>query len=178
MLFTLSASAAEYKGVSYSIEPIVGYDFQRKDNPTRTKMVLSYGVRVIAGYKILSGEGEYTIGNSDELFSDTNTRIEEKTEKIRLGLRSTYTIGDLLDWYLRGGAEAQKKHTKTTLAGVLTENDSPSKVYPYVGSGVTIHVATQFALNASVLATIKDLNDMKKNEYSTSLGVQLNFNAK
>lgn len=176
--WSLTTQAADYKGISYSIEPIIGYDFQRKDNPTRSKMVFTYGARVIAGYKILSAEGEYTTGKSDELFSDTGTRIEEKVEKIRVGLRSTYEMGSFLDWYLRGGAEAQKKHTTLTLASVVTESDSPSKIYPYIGTGVSLNLASQFALNASVTATLKDLNDMKQNEYSTTLGVRINFNAR
>lgn len=168
-----TANAADYKGITYSIEPIIGYELQRKEAPTRKKLVLTYGARVIAGYKILSGEGEYTQGRSDEFFSDINTRIEEKTEKFRAGLRSSYTLGTMLDWHLRGGAEAQKTHTKSTLNGAVTETDSPSKVYPYVGTGVAVHLGTHLSLNAGILATLKDLNDFKQTEYSTTLGVSI-----
>jgi hypothetical protein len=164
--------------VSYSIEPIVGYEFQKKDNPARTKAVFTYGARVIAGYKILSAEGEYTQGKSDEFFGDTGTRIEEKTEKARLGLRSTYSLGSFLDWFLRGGAEGQRRNTRRTVGGVATENDSPAKVFPYVGTGVSLFLARQLALNASVVATVKDLNDLGQTEYSTSFGLSIGFNAK
>jgi hypothetical protein len=176
--FSASANAADMKDVSYSIEPIVGYELQKKESPTRTKAVFTYGARVIAGYKILSAEGEYTQGNSDEYFGDTGTRIEEKTEKARLGLRSTYSLGDFFDWHLRGGAEGQRRHTRRTIGGVATENDSPAQVFPYVGTGVSLNFAQNLALNASVVATVKDLNDLSKTEYSTSLGLRIGFNAK
>ncbi len=176
--FANPAWAAEMKGVTYSVTPIVGYQLERKDNPARAKQVLIYGARVIAGWKILSAEGEYTIGDSNEVFADTGTRIEEKTERIRAGLRSTYSLGTVLDWHLRGGAEAQRRDTTRTVGGVSTKSESPSKVYPYVGTGVEIHVASQLSLNAGVVATIKDLQDMKQNEYATTLGVRINFNAR
>ncbi len=174
----IAASSADLKDVTYSIEPIIGYELQRKTNPDRSKLVLTYGARVIAGYKILSAEGEYTQGKSDEVFTSPAAEIEEKTEKFRAGLRSTYSLGSFLDAHLRAGAEAQKKHTKTTSGGATTESDDPYHVYPYVGTGLGIHVADQISLDASVLATLKDINDLNKTEYSTTLGVKINFNAK
>jgi hypothetical protein len=170
-----AAQAADYKGISYSVEPIVGYELQRKENPDRSKLVLTYGARVIAGYKILSAEAEYLIGNSDEVFSNGN-RVEEKSEKIRAGLRSTYAIGSMLDWFLRAGAETQKLHRKSTTSGIVTESDTPTKVYPYVGTGVSIALGSTLSLNGSVTATLKDLNDLKQTEYSTTLGIKIALN--
>lgn len=172
------AQAADLKDVTYSIEPIIGYELQRKSNPTRDKLVLSYGARAVAGYKILSAEGEYTQGKSDEYFSTTSTRIEEKSEKIRLGLRSTYAIASLLDWFFRAGAEAQKRHTTETVGSAVTESDSPYKVYPYVGTGASVTLGSKLSLNVGVLATLKDINDLKQTEYSTTFGLNINFNSK
>ena len=173
---TTAQASPDLKDVTYSIEPIVGYELQRKSDPERSKLVLTYGARVIAGYKILSAEGEYTQGKSDELFASTGTRIEEKSEKIRAGLRSTYSLGSMLDWFLRGGAEAQKIHRTTTVSGVATESDSPSKVYPYVGTGLSIALGSQFSLNGSITATLKDLNDLKQTEYTTTFGIKVALN--
>lgn len=167
--------AAEMRGMTYSIEPIIGYELQRKDNPERSKLVLIYGARVIAGYKILSAEGEYTQGKSDEMFS-TGTRVEEKSEKIRLGLRSTFEIGSMLDWFLRGGAEAQKLNRTTTISGIATQSETPSKVYPYIGTGLSIALGSTLSLNAGVTATVKDLEDMNQNEYTTTLGIKIGLN--
>lgn len=171
-----AAHAADVNGITYSIEPIIGYELQRKSDPERSKLVLTYGARVIAGYKILSAEAEYTQGKSDEFFSNTNTRIEEKTEKVRAGLRSTYSLGSVLDWFLRGGAEAQKINRTTTISGVSSSTETPSKVYPYVGTGLSIALGSQVSLNGSITATLKDLNDMKQNEYTTTFGVKIALN--
>ncbi|MBC7385435.1 MAG: hypothetical protein H7301_04620 [Cryobacterium sp.] len=183
VLFTASfisvnASAALPSDLTYSLEPIVGYEFQKKENPSRRVRVFTYGGRIIAGYKILSAEGEYTLGNSNETFASSSTQIEEKRQTARIGLRSTYSLGSVIDWYLRGGAENQKRHTTTTVSGVITENDSPSKVYPYVGTGVSLKIGMQLSLNASVIATVKDTKDLNQNEYTTTLGVNLNFNTR
>ena len=176
---TVGAQAASprLEGVTYTVEPIVGYELQRKTNPDRSRLELTYGARVVAGYRILSVEGEYTLGNSDEVFPDTGRRIEEKTTKIRLGLRSTYAIGSMLDWTLRGGAEDQKIQTKSTLSGVVTETGSPSKVYPYIGTELGIALGSALSLNAGVLATLKDLNDLKKTEFTTTLGLKIALNS-
>lgn len=175
--YSYSSAPPELEGITYTIEPIVGYELQRKTNPDRSRLELTYGARVVAGYRILSAEAEYTLGNSDELFPDTGSRVEEKTTKIRLGLRSTYAIGSMLDWTLRGGAEDQKIHTKTTLSGVVTESDSPSRVYPYVGTELGIALGSALSLNAGVLATLKDLDDLKKTEFTTTLGLKIALNA-
>lgn len=175
---TSAQAAPSMTGVSVSLEPIVGYELQRKEDPTRTKLVLTYGARVVAGYKILSGELEYTQGKSEDRYPDTATEIEEKSQNVRLGVRSTFTLASMLDWYLRGGAEAQKRHITRTVAGVVSERDAPSKVYPYLGTGLSIRLGSQIALNASVLATLKDTNDLKKNEYTTAFGINVNFNTR
>jgi hypothetical protein len=170
-------AAFDRKAVTYSIEPIIGYELQRKDAPTRTRLELTYGARLVAGYQILSVEAEYTQGKSDEEFPDLSERIEEKTEKIRIGLRSTYALASMLDATLRGGAEDQKIHTRKTLSNVVTESDSPSKVYPYVGVGLSVSLGSNLSLNGNVVATLKDLGDMKKNEYTTTFGVRIALNA-
>ena len=169
-------AATDLHGITYTIEPIIGYELQRKDNPSRSKLELTYGGRLIAGYKILSAEAEYTQGSSDEIFTAPAEEIAEKTKKIRVGLRSTFSLGSMLDWFLRGGAEDQKIHTTTTISGVATESNSPSRVYPYVGTGLGIALGSQFTLNGSVTATLKDLKDLKQTEYTTAFGVTIALN--
>jgi hypothetical protein len=180
-LFILASTAAhaesyDTKDITYTVSPIIGYEMQKKENPTRTKLELTYGVRVVAGYKILSAEGEYTQGKSSEDFFAPVEHIEEKTEKIRVGLRSTYSLGSMLDWTLRGGAEDQKIHTSTTISGTTTESDSPSKVYPYVGTELSIALGSTLSLNGGILATLKDLNDFKKTELTTTFGIKIALN--
>lgn len=167
---SVSSQAALPTGVSVNIQPIVGYSFERKSNPERKERVLTYGARVIAGYRILSAEAEYTRGDSDAVYPAQDLRIEELTEKARLGLRSTYDLASLLSFTLRGGAEAGRRNTERTLAGVTTKSESPTTVDPYLGAGLGIHLGNTLSLNAEAVATIKDVNDLTKNEYTTTLG--------
>ncbi len=175
-LLPSAKAATDLHGVTYTIEPIIGYELQKKENPARTKAELTYGARVIAGYKIISLEGEYTVGNSDENFFSPAEEIKEKTEKMRVGLRSTYALGSMLDWTLRGGAEAQKIHTTTIVSGTSTESNSPTYVYPYVGSELEIALGSTLSLNGGVVATLKDLKDLKKTEYTTTFGIKIALN--
>jgi hypothetical protein len=173
-----SAFGAPPKGVIYSIEPIIGYEVQKKENPDRAKSVLVYGARALAGYRILSAEAEFTQGKSDEFILASDTTIGEKTQKLRLGLRSTLGAG-ILNWYLRGGAEAQKLHRVTTVGSAApTTYDRPIKFYPYLGTGLGIQLGASFGLNVSATATIRDIRDMKQNEYTYTTGLRIAYNTR
>lgn len=174
----LNAGAAEYKNITYTIEPIVGYTQEKKENPARTKGGLTYGARVIAGWKIISGEAEYTETKTEELLSSPPEEIDDKTQRARLGIRSAYSLGSKLDWYLRGGGELQKTHSVVTALSASTTTDSNWKGYPYVGTGVSVHLGDALSLTGSVTATMKDLNDFNKTEYSFTGGISIHVNAK
>src|SRR5690606_20393379 len=118
------------------------------------------GARVVAGYRLLSGEIEYTRGQSDANYPLTDLRIEETTERVRAGIRSTYDLGSILSFTGRGGAEIGRRNTESTTAGVTTKSESPTRVDPYVGAGIGIHLGKTLSLNAEALATIKDVKDM------------------
>lgn len=166
------------KDVTYTIQPIIGYEAQRKENPNRTKVVFIYGARVIAGYKILSAEGEYTHGTSNETFPASSQNIRETTDRYRLGIRSSYDLGTLFTFTLRGGGETMKRKTDTTTGGVTTTATAPSKIDPYLGLGTALHVASVLSLVGEVVVTMRDWNDMKKNDFSTTLGLEIHFNTK
>ena len=162
--------------IQYTIQPIVGYEVQRKENPTRTQLVFVYGARVTAGYKILALEGEYTHGTSNETLPASSQNIRETTDRFRLGLRSSYDLMSILTATLRGGAETMNRKTETTTSGVTTTTESPSKVDPYAGLGVSIHVADMISISGDVTVTFRDFGDMKKNDVSSTLGVSIHLN--
>lgn len=179
-VFPISAHSASFdaKQITYTIQPIIGYETQRKPNPDRTKVVFIYGVRVIAGYKILSAEGEYTHGTSDEALLSPPQNIKEVTDRYRLGVRSTYDIGTILSATLRGGAETMKRKVTTTVAGSTTTSDAASKVDPYGGLGLSIHLFQALSLVGEVVVTFRDFHDMKKNDVATTVGLEIHFNTK
>ena len=173
LLMATSGEAAIPTGMSVTIQPIVGYSFERKSNPDRKERVLVYGGRVIAGYRLLSAEAEYTRGDSDAVYSNPSLRIEELSEKARLGIRSTYDLAMILSFTARGGGEASRRTTERTESGVTTKSKSPTVVNPYLGAGLGVHLGSFVSLNAEVVATIPDVNDLSRNEYTTTLGVTL-----
>jgi hypothetical protein len=173
------AASFDLKDVTYSVEPIIGYELQRKSEPQpHAKIVLIYGARAVAGYKILSAEGEYTRGNSDEQYVVSDYRIEETTQKFRVGLRSQPEILPGISVALRGGAELAQIHTRTTSNGKVSEYDRPSKVYPYVGAGLAAHLGSKFSLSLEGLMSVHDWNDLSQNEYQSTVGLKIALNTK
>ena len=80
------AQAFDAKMITYSIEPIVGYELQRKSEPEpHAKLTFVYGARAVAGFHLLSAEAEYTRGSSDEEYPASSLRIEQLTQNYRLG---------------------------------------------------------------------------------------------
>jgi len=161
--------------MTVNLQPIVGYSFERKSNPDRKERVFIYGARVTAGYRILSAEGEYTRGDSDATYTAQDLRIKELSEKARVGIRSTYDLASLLSFTLRGGGEANRTTTERTIAGVTTKSKSPTNLDPYIGAGLGVHLGSVVTLNAEAVATIKDVHDLNKNEYTTTLGFTLSI---
>ena len=174
----LSAAAPSFdlKDVTYSVEPVAGYELQHKSEPApHAKLALIYGARVIAGYKIVALEGEYTRGSSDEDFADQSLRLEELTEKLKVGLRTAYDVASILKLSLRGGGEMSQHHTKSTSAGILTESDSPSKLAPYLGGGLACALGSKVSLTAEGTVTFRDLNDLGQSEYQGTFGLRLSL---
>ncbi len=169
----------DLKDVTYSVEPIVGYDLQRKTDPQpHAKLVLTYGARVIAGYKIIAAEGEYTRGKSDEEYPLSSLRIEETSQEIKVGVRSSPEIYPGISLAVRGGAQLSEVHAKTTSNGTVTESDRPSRVDPYVGAGLSANLGGIVALSAEGTMTVRDWNDITKSEFQGTLGLRISLNSK
>jgi len=170
------AGPADVHGFVYSLEPVVGYESQRKDNPTGKKLILTYGGRLVAGFRAISFELEYTQGRSDDYFSDRAERIHEKTEKFRYGFRSSHAFGAPIDGYLRVGVEGQRLHSIRTLAdGSTLGGTAPWKAYPYVGFGLGIDVSPRLNLNGGLITTLKSLGDADGIETTMTFGARFTF---
>jgi len=175
LLTATQGQAAIPTGMSVTVQPIVGYSFEKKSNPERRERVFIYGARVIAGYRIVSAEAEYTRGDSDAVYSNPDLRIKELSEKARLGIRSTYDLASILSVTARGGGEASRRTTERTEAGVTTNSKSPTTINPYLGAGLGFHLGSKVSLNAEVVATIPDVTDLRQNEYTTTLGLTISI---
>lgn len=179
LILARSAPAAEYKGTAYTVEPILGYEFQKKDNPSRTTGVFVFGARATAGWKIVSLEAEYTRGQSAEVVNPPPVGIEEETQRFRAGLRSTYSFGPSFEAYVRAGGELQRTRTRRIISGlVITDTESDSRIYPYAGLGTSVRLRDWVAATLGVTATFKDFSDFSRVEFATTFGAQIRFGSK
>ncbi|RYZ67682.1 MAG: hypothetical protein EOP09_10625, partial [Proteobacteria bacterium] len=153
LVFSLIAMTHPAQSYAFRIEPVVGYQLQRKSNPERTTKSLSYGGRLVFGPTLLSLETEYNRAKSDENFPDLALKVVDVTERYRVGLRSDLSTGLLSFFRVRGGAEGRKITSDRTLSGTTTRNVSPTYVFPYVGAGLGMSIAPGTRVIAEVTAT-------------------------
>ncbi|MBC7715097.1 MAG: hypothetical protein H7177_17255 [Rhizobacter sp.] len=177
ILMPLTSFADDMKG-KLSITPIVGLERVQKFQPTpymKTRAI--YGARLVYKFPISALEVEYTHAQDTNNDVATNTSYKDSEDKIRIGLRGESTFTSFSSVYLRGGAQYRKnEETKTVGTAASTKSDS-SKVQPYIGTGLTIHVSQFFALTAEILATYTPTNEpnLKDYELQPSLGINIRF---
>lgn len=167
---------AEVAGLSYHIEPIVGFERAQKIAPTpHVKGRLIYGARAVAGYQILSAELEVTRASDNEAFPAENLTISETSEKAKLGLRSGVGLGPLLTAFARAGAQAGRSTRDETIGAVSTRfNEGPS-YHPYAGAGAAVHLAPKISASADVTAVFTDFKDLSRTEFETTAGFSVAF---
>jgi hypothetical protein len=160
--------------LSLSVEPIIGYERTQILLPkAHTVNRLMYGGRVTAGLLLLSAEGEYTHGAIDETFP--NTSQSSASDRLKLGLRSSFGLGRLFSFYLRGGVDASQEITSQTVNGVTTTTRNGINYNPYGGAGIRVGLGRNLALNAGVVAIVPNFQDMNQNTYQLSAGFTVRF---
>lgn len=167
-----SAGAALPGGVALTVEPILGYERAYKPSPSpHTTARLIYGIRAIAGIPLASGELEATRGADSEAYPAEARTIEETSDKVKLGLRSSWrhAIGSA---YLRAGGQAQRVERIDTISSTATRTTDPLEIHPYAGTGLEIGTGG-FRLSAGATVVFRDLNDWKQNDLETTLGFKV-----
>lgn len=161
-----------------SITPIIGLERVQKFQPTTSmKTRAIYGVIVVYKFPISALETEYT--HAQDTSSDTvnNTSYKDSEDKLRLGLRGSFTMTNFMSSYIRGGAQYRKNTTTKTVGTASSTEDTSSKVQPYVGTGIEITLGRFLSVNANVLATYTPTDDanLKDYELQPSVGLNLRF---
>ncbi|MCM2324217.1 MAG: hypothetical protein NDJ90_13245 [Oligoflexia bacterium] len=162
--------------VSYTIEPVIGFEHVQKVAPTphsRNRMI--YGLRARAGIPLVSLEAEATRGSDLELFPNDDLKIRDQDDRLKIGLVSTRYLGSLFSFSLRAGAQATRNLHEETRAGVTTVTKSGPTYHPYAGTGITSRLGNNFDLAAGVTVIFNDFPHMSKNEYQTTLGFNLRY---
>lgn len=169
----LSKSMSAPGGIKYTISPLFGYETVFKATPTpHTTTRTMYGARLTAGTDLVSGELEYTKASDTENFLVAPEKIVTDDEKLKLGLRSTYRINDLLFTTGRLGGQATKSVRTETSAGVPVIFTDAIKYDPYAG----LHIGLRFgpvALSIGATAIIRDTNDLSKNDIQHTFSITL-----
>jgi hypothetical protein len=161
------ADAAEAK---LSIEPLYGIEtaLVRFPEPARYVTRATYGARFIFGVTALAAEAEVTEAQSRKDYPSIDQKVEDKSQRLSLGLRSTLALGRFMGFYVRAGARAAQGATKVTTAGVSETHDNPLKVDPYAGTGLQLAIASNLALNAGV-TMIRNGEDKYDSQYTLGL---------
>ena len=135
-----------------SIEPLYGIETSLVRYPEPSKYVTraTYGVRALYGTTPLSAELEVTEAQSRNDYPSADQKVEDKSQRAALGIRSTYALGPYLGIYARLGGRASQGETKVTTAGVSETHENPLRVDPYAGAGLQLAFSNNFALNAGV----------------------------
>lgn len=189
MLFMLliaggsSVQAASFSkaGFQITVEPIVGYEFTQVNTPTiHTRGMLMYGARVTAGHKLISGEGEYTLGTTNETFPTLDQNVRTGKQNARLGLRSAIGIIPMLDFIFRAGGQATKtKVETTTISTATTLTSAPDwEIHPYAGTGLQAHIAEFLSLSLEATYLFRSVKDWSQNDVQTSASFKINLPSK
>ncbi|MBC7426995.1 MAG: outer membrane beta-barrel protein [Bacteriovorax sp.] len=176
-LLSLTSFADDMKG-KLSITPIVGLERVQKFQPTpymKTRVI--YGARLVYKFPISALEVEYTHAQDTNNDVASNTSYKDSEDKLRLGLRGEGALTSFSSVYLRGGAQCRKNEQTKTVGSAASTTSNSSKVQPYVGTGLTIHVSQFFALTAEILATYTptDKPNLKDYELQPTLGINVRF---
>jgi hypothetical protein len=141
--------AAEAK---LSLEPLYGVEtaLVRFPEPARYVTRATYGVRFIFGVTALAAEAEVTEAQSRKDYPSIDQKVEDKSQRASLGLRSTIPFGRFLGLYFRAGGRGTQGDTKVTTGGVSETHNNPLRVDPYAGAGLQLAFASNLALNAGV----------------------------
>ena len=181
LLLALTSLTANAKGSgtdNLSISPIIGFERIQKFVPTPTmKTRMIYGAQLLYKLPVTTAELEYTHAQDTSNEAITNTSYQDVEDKVKIGLRGNADLGAYFSTYLRGGAQLrQNKHTQTTITGVSTSSNT-SKVNPYIGSGLAIHVMQYFSLSADITMVYVPTSDAALSPYEIqpSLGLSVGF---
>lgn len=158
----------------FNLEPLYGVETSlvRFPEPARYVTRAMYGARAVYGVTGLSGELEYSQAHSRNDYPSKDQKVEDSSQRLALGLRSTIPMGKFLGLQFRAGGRAAQGKTEITTSGVKETKDNPLRIDPYAGAGLQIAVSSNFALNAG--ATLVR-NEENKFDTQFTLGLTARF---
>lgn len=174
-----AASSFSRHGIQFTVEPIVGYELNRRDVPSpHSKLMLIYGGRVVAGHPLFSGELEYTQGQDTEVYPGEQLTVREERQTAKLGVRSKFALTSWLNALGRLGGQANKRKIETiTLSGSSTVT-SPMEYRPYIGLGLEGAVSSWFSISTEAVYVMRSVSDLKQNDLQTTFSLKIGIPSK
>lgn len=157
----------------FTFEPLYGIETRlvRYPEPSRYVTDATYGLRVLYGVTLLSGEAEYTTSMSRNDYPSQDQKVEDKVERASLGIRSTFPFSQYFAPYIRAGGRASQGESKITTNGVTETKENPLRVDPYAGAGITIAFHSNLAVNAGA-TLIRNAENKYDTQYTLSLSAR------
>lgn len=154
-------------------EPIYGIEtaLVRYPEPPRYVTRATYGLRLLYGTTPLSAEAEGTRSQSRNDYPALNQKVEDTSDRLSLGLRSTLPLASFLGFYLRAGGRASQGETTITTNGVADEKKNPLRVDPYAGAGFQLAFSSVLAANAGV-TLIRNAEGKYDSQYTLGLSAR------
>lgn len=161
-----------------TLTPIIGFERIQKFQPTahmKTRGII--GVGAVYKFPVVSAEAEFTHASDTSNDVTTNTSYKDEDDKIKLGLRGNADLGPYLSSYLRGGAQAKQSTQTRSVSGLASTTSKTTKVNPYVGTGLAIHLMQYLSISADVTAVYVPSSDPALSDYELqpSLGLTIRF---
>lgn len=161
---------------SIRIEPLYGVEHTNNQypEPARYSTRTFFGLRVLAGYTLLSLELEGTQANGRRDFPSQNLKSEDQAQRAMIGLRSTIPATQWLGIFARGGARASKEKTTITdtATGIKTVKEPPLQWDPYAGAGIQLALSNILAASAGATYIFTSSG---KPDVQYTLGMTLKF---
>lgn len=161
---------------SIRFEPLYGVEhaLHRYPDPPSYATRTFFGLRVLAGFTLLSLELEGNQSNGHREFPSRNLKTDDQIQRLYAGLRSTIPTTNWLAVFFRAGARGTKEKTTITDTALDTKTtkEPPLQWDPYAGTG--IQVALSNILAASAGATWTFLQG-RRPDVQYTLGLTLKF---
>jgi hypothetical protein len=168
-LFAIGAQAAI---PAIEIEPVIGYERTQRFVPDpHFHDGLMYGLRASVGIPRLSAEAEYTRGIDNETFPEQGLSTTDTDDMLKVGLRSAWSLGNLVSAFGRGGVQAKHENHQETSGNVTTVLIQPIAYKPYAGVGISGNLSGKVSIDGCVTAVFNDFPQMSQNDYQTTLGL-------
>jgi hypothetical protein len=169
--FLIAGAQADDKKLTF--EPLYGMETSlvRYPEPARYVTRATYGARLVYGITHFSGEAEYTTAKSRNDYPSTDMKVEDTSERLALGIRSTLPFNEYMGIYFRAGGRASRGESIITTAGVSETKENPLRVDPYAGAGLQIAFHSNLAFNAGA-TLIRNAENKYDAQYTLGLSAR------